>query len=345
MKHIKTLNEYEMINEGNITWKHLLIGLGVVYTLNTIKDEYSSKPMTNSDISLVINNIDSKPTAFESLYIEKVRKVLIDDINSTNKMSESSKIKSINEVNSIKFICVDKETIEKIANGENILGCYFRYIDNKKIIKVIFLDRARFLETNNSLEDNSLDENGISRTILHELRHLVDDVTGSHNNSYSEMNNVVDILDQDIISNSEKGKIKLRENVKNYVIGSVKGQVDFNNKRISKLVEEYIDDILSDIGDEKYVLYITSPAEVYARFHGMKRWMIRHNYIENMNSEIKQEHLIRLIKDPDFLNNTSLDFYNLIFYLKVDLSGKTKSNMDKENSIVANYTDYINRNV
>jgi hypothetical protein len=325
MKHIKTLNEYEMINEGNITWKHLLIGLGVVYTLNTIKDEYSSKPMTNSDISLVINNIDSKPTAFESLYIEKVRKVLIDDINSTNKMSESSKIKSINEV--------------------NILGCYFRYIDNKKIIKVIFLDRARFLETNNSLEDNSLDENGISRTILHELRHLVDDVTGSHNNSYSEMNNVVDILDQDIISNSEKGKIKLRENVKNYVIGSVKGQVDFNNKRISKLVEEYIDDILSDIGDEKYVLYITSPAEVYARFHGMKRWMIRHNYIENMNSEIKQEHLIRLIKDPDFLNNTSLDFYNLIFYLKVDLSGKTKSNMDKENSIVANYTDYINRNV
>jgi hypothetical protein len=27
MKHIKTLNEYEMINEGNITWKHLLIGL------------------------------------------------------------------------------------------------------------------------------------------------------------------------------------------------------------------------------------------------------------------------------------------------------------------------------
>jgi hypothetical protein len=30
MKHIKTLNEYEMINEGNITWKHL-IGLGVVY--------------------------------------------------------------------------------------------------------------------------------------------------------------------------------------------------------------------------------------------------------------------------------------------------------------------------
>jgi hypothetical protein len=28
----------------------------VVYTLNTIKDEYSNKPMTNSDISLVINN-------------------------------------------------------------------------------------------------------------------------------------------------------------------------------------------------------------------------------------------------------------------------------------------------
>jgi hypothetical protein len=341
MKHIKSINEHEMINEGNITWKHLLIGLGVVYTLNTIKDEYSNKPMTNSDISLVINSIDSKPMAFEEIYIEKVKKVLIDDINSTNKMSESNKIKSIDEVNSIKFICVDKETIYKVAN-DDVLGCYFKYIDNGKLIKVIFLERGRFLDTEK-------DDNGISRTILHELRHLVDDLIGGSNNSYSEMNNVVDILDQDIISNSEKGKIKLRENIRFYVMESVKekhGQVDFSSKRISKLVEEYVDNILTKIGDEKYVLYITSPAEVYARFHGMKRWMIRHNYIENINSEIKQEHLIRLIKDPDFLNNTTLDFYNLIFYLKVDLSGKTKSNMNKENSIVANYVDYINnRNV
>jgi hypothetical protein len=45
-------------------------------------------------------------------------------------MSESNKIKSIDEVNSIKFICVDKETIDAVTNDKNTLACYFKYIDN-----------------------------------------------------------------------------------------------------------------------------------------------------------------------------------------------------------------------
>jgi hypothetical protein len=134
--------------------------------------------------------------AFEEIYIDRIRKSLIDDIKYTNKMSESNKIKSIDEVNSIKFICVDKETIDAVTNDKNTLGCYFKYIENEKLVKVIFLDRGRFLDT----EKN---DNGINRTILHELRHLVDDVIGG-NNSYSEMNNVIDILDKDIISQNEK---------------------------------------------------------------------------------------------------------------------------------------------
>jgi hypothetical protein len=50
-------------------------------------------------------------------------------ILSTNKMSESNKIKSIDEVNSIKFICVDKETIDAVTNDKNTLDCYFKYIE------------------------------------------------------------------------------------------------------------------------------------------------------------------------------------------------------------------------
>jgi hypothetical protein len=73
--------------------------------------------MTNSDISLVINTY-SKPMAFEEIYID--RKSLIDDIKYTNKMSESNKIKSIDEVNSIKFICVDK-AIDAVTNDKNTL--------------------------------------------------------------------------------------------------------------------------------------------------------------------------------------------------------------------------------
>jgi thymidine kinase len=62
-------------------------------------------------------------------------------------MSESNKIKSIDEVNSKKFICVDKETIDAVTNNKNTLGCYFKYIENEKLVKVIFLDRGRFLDT------------------------------------------------------------------------------------------------------------------------------------------------------------------------------------------------------
>jgi hypothetical protein len=83
--------------------------------------------MTNSDISLVINSIDSKPMAFEEIYIDRIRKSLIDD-KYTKKMSESNKIKSIDEVNSINLF-VDKETIHAVTNDKNTLACYFKYIE------------------------------------------------------------------------------------------------------------------------------------------------------------------------------------------------------------------------
>jgi hypothetical protein len=71
--------------------------------------------------------IDSKPMAFEEIYIDRIRKSLIDD-KYTNKMSESNKIKSIDEVNSINLF-VDKETIHAVTNDKNTLACYFKYIE------------------------------------------------------------------------------------------------------------------------------------------------------------------------------------------------------------------------
>jgi hypothetical protein len=48
--------------------------------------------MTNSDISLVINSIDSKPMAFEEIYIDRIRKSLIDDIKYTKKCRKVTKL-------------------------------------------------------------------------------------------------------------------------------------------------------------------------------------------------------------------------------------------------------------
>jgi hypothetical protein len=60
-------------------------------------------------------------------------------------------------VNSIKFICVDKETIDAVTNDKNTLICYFKYIENEKLVKVIFLDRGRFLDTEKN--DNGINRN------------------------------------------------------------------------------------------------------------------------------------------------------------------------------------------
>jgi hypothetical protein len=70
MKHIKSINK--LANEGNITWKSINWTWSCIY-FKYYKEEYSNKPMTHSDISLVINSIDSKPMAFEEIYIDRIR--------------------------------------------------------------------------------------------------------------------------------------------------------------------------------------------------------------------------------------------------------------------------------
>jgi hypothetical protein len=64
-----------------------------------------------------------------------------------------------------------------------------------------------------------------------------------------------------------------------------------------------------------------------------------------MNSEITQDIIIKMMQSDDIydLNTAKKDFFQLLFYMDVDFTGKTKSDMTKANSIVANYTDYINR--
>ena len=91
--------------------------------------------------------------------------------------------------------------------------------------------------------------------------------------------------------------------------------------------------------------YLTSSAEIYARFHGLKRWMIKNGYLKDINSEITQDIIINMMQDKRFLNPRIIDkdFFQILFYMDVDFTGKTKSDMTKANSIVTNYTDYLNK--
>ena len=65
-----------------------------------------------------------------------------------------------------------------------------------------------------------------------------------------------------------------------------------------------------------------------------------------MNDTITQEKIIQILSDTRILTTGSklnLDFVELLFYLDVDFTGKEPHDFKKVNSIVANYTDYLNR--
>lgn len=242
----------------------------------------------------------------------------------------------INGINSIPFVLVDSDTIQLIT-GENSLGCYFGYLDNfKNLVTIILVDREKIkLGTH------------FDETILHELRHLVDDLLVDGRKEYSELSNIIDILDKDIVLRNEAGETKIRKKVNDYIDIMVKNTVApeyLNSKRVKEISNKLKDRYFNIIFLDKSTMdYLTSSSEIYARFHGLKRWMIKNGYLKDMNSKITQDIIIDMMQDKQFLNPEIInkDFFQLIFYMDVDFTGKTKSDVSKLNSIVTNYRDYI----
>jgi hypothetical protein len=339
MKYIKSSEEYSINEELNlkIGWKQIIIGLCIFVAYKHYFP--NKKKLTLSEMSRIISDIDSKPTVQEKSIIDKIKNSLVADINQEAGISEDKKKKLLNGINTIPFIMVDTETISYITGNEKTLGCYFGYMDKvrNKLITVILVDRSRLKGVE------------FSETLLHELRHLVDDLLTDGRKDYSELSNIVDMLDKDIVLRNKEGEKKLINKVNDYVDIMVKSTVNPNDldsprvKELSdKLKDQYFDAIFLD---KSKMDYLTSSAEIYARFHGLKRWMIRNGYLKDINSEITQDIIINMMQDKQFLNPEIInkDFFQILFYMDVDFTGKTKSDMTKANSIVTNYTDYLNK--
>ena len=176
---------------------------------------------------------------------------------------------------------------------------------------------------------------------------MVDDLLVDGRKEYSELSNIVDILDKDIVLRNEAGERKIRKKVNDYIDIMVKNTVapeDLNSTVVKELSDELKDQYFDVIFlDKDEMDYLTSSSEIYTRFHGLKRWMIKNGYLKDMNSEITQDIIINMMKDKQFLNPKIIDkdFFQLLFYMDVDFTGKTKSDVSKLNSIVTNYRDYI----
>lgn len=342
MKYIKTINDYDSINEElDISWKQLLIGIGIMCALRYyIKDH----KITTEEADKIIYDISNRPTTKEEALITKFKNDLISDILSTDKLDTIKKDLVVSKIKEIRFVCVDTETMEFIGGEKNVMACYMRHFDEKgNKVKAIIVDEQRL---------NSL---GSKQVVIHELRHLVDDILSDKNLPYSEFTNIVDILDKDIVLQNDKGKKKLQKKIdfysKQLVEITIKTKIsDIKNPESKELalgaVDNFKDQFQSLFDDKETADYLTSPAEVYVRFHGLKRWMIQNGYLKDMNDLITQDKIIKILSDTRILTTGSklnLDFVELLFYLDVDFTGKEVHDMSKVNSIVANYTDYINR--
>jgi len=338
-KYIKTIEEHS-INEElkfNSIWKGILIGL----CISAAYKHYfpTKKNITLGEMNSIVSDIDSQPNTQEKVIIDKIKNSLISDINQETEISVDKKKILLNAINTIPFVMVDTETIASITGKEKgtTLGCYFGYMDKNrnKLITIILVNRERVKGVH------------FSETLLHELRHLVDDLLSNGKKDYSELTNIIDMLDKDIVLRNKEGEKKLRSKVNDYVDIMVRNTVDpedIGDKKIKEisnnLKNQYFDVIFLDKGKMDY---LTSSAEIYARFHGLKRWMIKNGYLKDINSEITQDIIINMIQNKQFLNPKIIDkdFFQLLFYMDVDFTGKTKSDMTKANSIVANYKDYI----
>jgi len=342
MKYIKKINDYDNINEElDISWRQLLVGIGIMCALRYYLKDHK---ITTKETDKIIYDISNKPTTKEGVLITKFKQDLIDDILSTDKLDTIKKDLVISKIKDIRFVCVDTETMEFIGGEKGVMACYMRHFDERgNKVKAIIVDKQRL---------NSL---GSEQVVNHELRHLVDDIMSDKDLPYSEFTNIVDILDKDIVLQNDKGKKKLQGKIdfysKQLVEIAIKTKIsDIKNPEGKKIAIDAVDsfrDQFQSMFDDKHTTdYLTSPAEVYVRFHGLKRWMIQNGYLTDMNDVITQEKIIQILSDTKIIttaNKYNLDFVELLFYLDVDFTGKEPHDFKKVNSIVANYTDYLNK--
>ena len=347
MKYIKSKEDYLINEKIEISWKELIIGLGIIYGINHYFGEERLPRMSGKEIDKTISDINNVPSKEEDAFIKKIREDLISDIETTNNLDSIRKNKVISVINSIKFVCVDTKTMEIIGENKGTMACYFRHFNEKmQPVSAIIVDRKR------------LSSLGASSIIIHELRHLVDDVLAGEpfdSEDYSEFINIVDILDKDIVLGTQIGKKRLKQKIdfysKNLVELAIGGKIEDvkseeGRKEVREVEDQFRNNFIGMFDDEKNIKYLTSPAEIYVRFHGLKRWMIKNGYLKDMNDQITQEKIIQILGDEKLIKEHGkydLDFFEFLFYLDVDFTGKEPHDFKKVNSIVANYTDYLKK--
>jgi hypothetical protein len=223
---------------------------------------------------------------------------MINDINSSTKLTSYEKRKIIIGIRYVKIIVTDLN----YGNNEFLKKLNGLYITPKKHKKVRYI-----------LISDKLNDFDARLTLLHELFHLKDDILVDGDDFYSGKN-VLNVLDMDLTND------ELSEKVDNLIFlyqgGKREGRIDTKSDIIlAKVLHDAIYEYI--VANPRY---ITSPSEVYTRIWMMRKFLLEHGQISDMNQKISADNIKYLLNPEIIITNTPPQFFELLFLMDIDIS-------------------------
>ena len=249
----------QQLNE-KVTWKQLLIGLGLLQSVLTYKEYKQIKKVYD-----VINSSQNLSTKDQEK-INKIRDSVISEIKSSNLFNRFGKEFVLDSIRNTQFLISDLS-----ISTENTVACYINLdplksrlvsklaeeppSDNYIIIRKSYYEKASY--------------NEISQTITHELYHYLDKLIGNKNKYYSDIVNIDKFVEN---PSKEEAKLKIKD---------LLALSDDNPKELIDQITTEIYSICMENSD-----YYASNHEIFTRFKTMKSDMIKLGIIKDINQRV-----------------------------------------------------------
>lgn len=295
MKNIIEYAEFQ-VNE-KISWKNLLIALGVCFLGDIQIKNYKTIKSTYNDI---INSREL--TNNEKDTIEKIRANIIDIIKSDDKFLKFNRPYILDSLKTIQFKIVDK--IDVGQSDEIAAACYIN-LDVAKdnwmydhIFKNSPISRDNFI----IISRKSMNEKMLADYIVHEMHHFLDKLLGDGKNSLSnDLNPKVNIIDKKVLTDKNWALDKLSMISTTYKYNELPPD-------LKELIYQQYNDIMSRRK------YLTSNSELFARWRTYKHNLLKNGFISNINQKITTDIIVR-----------SFDIYSKDYKTKdINLIGQDK---------------------
>ena len=347
MKYIKSVEEFNSINEElNIKgiwkeYKSYLIAIGLIAGVSNYTNIKATLgfELNQSEISKIVNDIEYEPEGDNKKMVDDIRKKLIAYVKYNDKIEESRKPKLIKDIQDIRISIPPKRFANAIGRSK-VIGVHFVYIDyptnvvkNAVVLNADFFEDGFFSKSDNDLKIT---------TTIHELFHFIDFKLNQKEKMgyYSDVLDLSTLLDMDIVTGNPSGKKKLSDKIYKFI--KLQGGEGMSDAKL----KHHHDQMMSILdGNMKY---ISDPAEVFARYHGLKMWMYDYGMIESPNDSISKDDIIEIMSKYnliDMYKKQQIDFFELLFLMKIDFDKEVKDDESLKgfNSMVANYKDFDNK--